>query len=421
MHSLEAQRDGTPKSHLPLSPLSAKKQMRLSKEISPKSVVCSDPGALLSLPRLGSVVDDKNETSNMGIASVTRFSVSDLVIPPFKRTNTPPEQLTPEKPPSTPRASVIDTPSYKKRTTSPPFKDLIQSRGMMPPIDNEKQSLCHSRMQSILRGNEDSVESASSLRSVSPSESTSDNDRRVGFDPRVWVCEFERDKAELKTTWYSPTEMDRFKQRAIERILSSAELLPTGTGRSVKNPLSNKALFTNPALQCEEDEDDVALQRLARLEVRNILIVDPHEMCSKLFQKTFQEMFPQADMASVRSSGEAIANVEKTLKPFDLIVVEERLKFHEAHREDDYEASGSALIRRLMEDQNNNDTPRNRRALFVGVSAHFDKDREQLEEGGASLTWPKPPPKLDRDMRDQILKQLLVARGKEQAAQKYFP
>jgi CheY-like chemotaxis protein len=240
--------------------------------------------------------------------------------------------------------------------------------------------------------------------------------QRVAFDPRVWVSEFVRDPVERRVTWYSPAEMDRFKRNAMERVCSFTELVPTGTGRLVRRPLYQKAMFSNPALLGDEDEDEFAIQRLARIELGNILVVDPHDLCARLFVKALKQMLPHATVATASSSDDALKRIRSSERRFDLIIVEERLKLL-PHAEE-HQVSGSAFIR--MHTKESNKVPENRQPLFIGVSAHFKKDQAKLEESGAAFTWPKPPPKLDKTMRDKILKQLLLTRGKDDAALKYF-
>jgi hypothetical protein len=142
--------------------------------------------------------------------------------------------------------------------------------------------------------------------------------KEISFEPRVWVVEYEQDEG---SKWFTHEELDSFKCEAIERIRrrhAQQQLVPSGTGRVVPMQMvqrtgSGRALFTDPALQCnEEDNDDEdeapadttrrtqtasaaatagpshvpfgvsasderQIQRALLYEIRNILVVDPHE------------------------------------------------------------------------------------------------------------------------------------------------
>lgn len=354
-------------------------------EASPKSVTILNA----DLPMLPSLAEEP-----------PKFDLSSMIIPPFVSST---ECSNQEQPAS---ASVVDTPGYRKRLVSP-FVDPFQkiSLSMTPKLQG------HPVVHSILRKKVDSVPS---MVSMSSSEgSLPDLPRRVGFDPRVWVCEFQRDKTELMNTWFSSSEMDRFKRHAIDRIHSYSQLVPTGTGRLVRKPICSKAFFTHPALSLSNDEDVLAIQKVARTEINNILVIDPHDLCAKLFKKLLQKVFPHATVVTVKSSDEAINRIKRCApkNSFDIVLVEERLKLNMQDRKD-HQGSGSALIRLLKEQEP--------KTLFIGVSAHYVQDKQKLEDGGADLTWSKPPPPGDCAMRSEILKKVLFLRGKEETSMKYF-
>lgn len=245
--------------------------------------------------------------------------------------------------------------------------------------------------------------------------------RCVVFDPRVWITIFERSTEEKACTWYSSSEMERFKRAAIDTIyqMSNTELVPTGTGRLVRRPVHQcKALFTHPALTLdgEDNDDEMSIQRLAKGEMKSVLIVDPHDICLKLFGKAIRTMLPHITISTARSSEEATKRVMEH-KRFDVVIVEERLGlFHDKgdpNRSHPNE-SGSALIQLLASQAGGSET------LWIVVSAHFKTDEERMKDSGADFLWPKPPPSLNQDMRDTLLKALLMKRGKDQAALTYF-
>jgi hypothetical protein len=353
--------------------------------------------------------DSRRPRANLSAPSLYDFDASALCIPPFKRTVTPPEELNHQI-----DGAFIDTPTYTKKVESSRFDSSLL---ISFPVMKHPQGKTPELPISILRNK--SEESIPSVVSLATSEKSCES-KRVQFDARVWVCEFSRQEEEFKNTWYSKLEMDKFKRRAVECVCAgTTEFLPTGTGRLVRMPRQKTLMFTNPALFADEDEDELALQLIARLEILNILILDPHELCSRLFAKALKHILPHANVVTAKTSEEAMSRMEQlgVQKTFDLYLVEERLKLIQDG--EDYQSSGSALIQ-LLRNQCSKVVPQNRQPLFIGVSAHYGKDKERLQQSGASLCWPKPPPPLDRVMRDHLLKQILILRGKRDTALRYF-
>ena len=249
----------------------------------------------------------------------------------------------------------------------------------------------------------------------------------IAFDPRVWITVFDRSKEEKLCTWYSSTEMDRFKRSAIERVrkLTNSELVPTGTSRLVRRPIhQGKALFTNPALTLdgEDDDDEHSIQRVAKSELKSVLIVDPHDICLKLFARAIKTMLPHVTIATARSSEEATKRMLEHSR-FDLVIVEERLGlFHGKGNETrlNHDVSGSSLIKVLTSAGGSSSGGGGCETLWIAVSAHFETDKERMKASGADFQWAKPPPILDQAMRDTILKAILMKRGKDQTAFTYF-
>ena len=143
--------------------------------------------------------------------------------------------------------------------------------------------------------------------------------KRVSFDPHITVYEFGIADYEKRggEKWYGEEELAQFKQEAIQRIrLRSTKVIPTGTGRTLAVPTKKgggKAAttgisFNHPALRCCEDElfdsecgkkissssKESVLNSCLTQEIRNILVVDPHEIFLALFTKSIRFMFPHA-------------------------------------------------------------------------------------------------------------------------------
>jgi CheY-like chemotaxis protein len=211
----------------------------------------------------------------------------------------------------------------------------------------------------------------------------------------------------------------------IHQYCSASELLPTGTGRVVNGP-TVKLLFTHQALREDSEQVgtplsvlmDPSLSLAATLpgsssiieqsEIRRILLIDPHEICLDLYKKGFSLMYPYALVKTASSSADALALLEQEELGFDIILVEERLK---RIGKDDVYGSGSTLLGKLLEDGRFKKTGYNA-PLVIGVSAHLDLDKERLEQNGADIVWPKPPPTMNASLRKDLLRCLLTKRGK---------
>lgn len=337
---------------------------------------------------------------------------SSMLIPPFKPSVTPPKG--PKNPKKPCPHSPFGSPLYKKRIASP---HICSTRPAVIPSTSSPRTLSH-LPESILRNR--SNESVPSMVSATTSEGSCDA-RRVRFDARVCVFEFFRHPREHRLTWFSPSEMEKFRRNAVELVCAQArEWVPTGTGRLVrKRNNCSHALFTNARLTTDENEDELALQNLARRELYNILIIDPHDLCAKLFAKALQQMLPCSNVVTAKTSYEAMNRIHQLDKAtnFDLILVEERLKLIPDCT--DHESSGSALIR-LLRTEFASMVPDDQQPILIGVSAHYGADKDALKQSGATFCWPKPPPALDKVMRDNLLKHILILRGKEETALRYF-
>jgi CheY-like chemotaxis protein len=245
--------------------------------------------------------------------------------------------------------------------------------------------------------------------------------RTINFDPRVWVREFERDPDEREVTWYSSSELEAFKVAAVERIVafSQTELVATGTGRMVpKRSLRlSKPVFSHTALGTEYE---MKLENLFRAvlqnELRRILVVDSHDIFLQLFAKGLQKLVPHAEIVLAGSS--QVALVEAAKGRFDVVLVEERLKFlHQkgtsatASCTDAEARSGTALMKRLQGTLG--------RAIYIGVSAKYKED-VVLMRSVADLCWSKPPPKMDAVLLREILHKLLSKRERFHAISELY-
>lgn len=257
--------------------------------------------------------------------------------------------------------------------------------------------------------------SSGALRNPKTSFAHSEH-KKISFDPRVWVREFSRSKEEEETTWFSSNDLETFKREVIQLMMerSETELVPTGTGRFVPRKVipPSKAFFSNKALQLESEED-IALsesisekvetrRKLAEQQVKRVLIVDPHDICIKLFTKGLRSIFPHIETVGVSTCEEALAHCESV--SFDMILVEQRLKHIQHHQIHKCSiSSGAELLKALkvkMEE-----------AVLIGVSARLREDAVKLKTAGADICWPKPPPKMDEACADTLLRLVVERRG----------
>lgn len=285
------------------------------------------------------------------------------------------------------------------------------------------------------------------------------NKPTIGFNPHVWIYEY-NPQFTVDELWFSDEELTDFKHEAIERVrlrsaANSATVLPTGTGRVIevhsggsgKGNNGQPVLFNHPALSCDDevDTDDVEklIQDALSREIRNVLLVDVHEIFLALFTKSLKSLFPHISVTTARSGEEAIARIEAAQKAFplrdggslhgfDIILVEERLEsiptqrlassgrtFTQAAGDDSIQRrrmpSGSALIRAIVqgEQQFKASGEESRCALLIGVSARFTEDQDVLKKSSADILWAKPPPKMDKNQRNHLLEVLMKKRGRE--------
>jgi CheY-like chemotaxis protein len=220
----------------------------------------------------------------------------------------------------------------------------------------------------------------------------------------------------VERTWFSQDELDHFRKQTIARLVAhNTELLPSGTGFVVQRTIPSKAVFAYPIMGLSSEEDDDGYVECAvNREIRNVLVVDPHDICLKLFAKDLKRMIPEVTVCAARSREEAVKLIEGNYR-FDIIIVEERLKLF--HRRATGAAkdlsSGSAFIKTLSKEKGGE-------CLFIAVSAHLEKNKQAMEESGSDFIWTKPPPQMDEIMRDVLLNAILVKRGKHSEADKLF-
>lgn len=278
-------------------------------------------------------------------------------------------------------------------------------------------------------------------RHISHEEMKGPCKKRIRFDPRVWVHEIQ--KCTVEKNWYNDSDMKRFKKEAILRIrdwtikeqrLRSSGMIATGTGRIIARgsrppPASMKALYTNPALSLDADEDEEELNAASMhkkrnaavlVEIKTVLLVDCHDIFLRLLTKDIKAMMPHVEISAAYSVDDALEKMKNAKKMnssshgFDLIVVEHRLcpsargRGKPAKNKTGVKPlSGANLIQRIAFDtkdfKNCIQTSKLWHPLVIGMSAYLEEDEKKLLHSGADIVWAKPPPNMNNALRDALL------------------
>ncbi|KAL3779931.1 hypothetical protein HJC23_005428 [Cyclotella cryptica] len=279
--------------------------------------------------------------------------------------------------------------------------------------------------------------------------------KKISFDPHIWVYEYKDDKPEFERNgdgkWFTEDELAQFKEDAIQRIRQrNMKMISAGSGRVALVPV-----FTHPALGLEDEFDpdgcnskEGLIRDALSREMRNVLVVDPHDAFLVLFTKCLKFIIPHVSVATARSGEEAVARIQAAQKAFptsdggavhgfDIILLEERLHpcnnmlsmssnaAKQSAGDDSIQrqrklTSGSSLIHSIVDqEQDIRNRVRNahpsqqlpiRFSLLIGVSAYLAEDKTRLEQSGADFVWGKPPPEMNSKLRNDILKVLMRKR-----------
>jgi hypothetical protein len=220
----------------------------------------------------------------------------------------------------------------------------------------------------------------------------------------------------------------------------------------------------NPSVAKKEE----LIRRVIRDEIKSILIVDTHDIFLRLLTKGILSIFPHANVTTAHDAIEASNAIQiakqKSITDgnngdnynthgFDIIIIEERLRFFqnsktkslsdndvgqdsEKVRNSHYPVTGSVFIHQLRseylqilhdmkkidnednvsKDSNNEDNASitcPRFPLLVGMSAYIHHDEYQLKESGSDFVWGKPPPPMDQELRNEMLRFILIKRGRK--------
>ena len=346
------------------------------------------------------------------------------------------------------------------------------------------------------------------IMAADDTSSSSSTNRRVQFDPRVTISEYDDHVARQ---WYPDSDLDGFKFETIalaQRYLlkhpdMAAEYclgrLDPVTGCIRKKPLYSLSILNSVAGNSDNDDDSTSASQAtgsprvatpsydyaerASMHVQKILIVDPNTLILDLFRKSLLQIFPHAELTTVQTGEEALYHMKRawsqskpTMSPraFDIVIMEERLRgFGQSPGQvrtifkTEYSSmkdmadgkmgntatpsatvvagselfqpkfvSGSEVITKLkqleddfcrpdrciLEDDELEDpidqsdgtdlgSPLCWRSLIVGVCVDQKHDALRLWQNGCDVVWPKPPPPMGENFRNQLVSLLVKKRN----------
>lgn len=314
----------------------------------------------------------------------------------------------------------------------------------------------------------------SHIEDTSVTSGSSQRGKRISWDPRVTVTEFEDNVPRL---WFTDGDLERFRvetvslaQRYLIRHPEMIEVYNKPKLDPVTGTLRKKALFSMPALSNVSDDSSeeslsatIKMADLAARHVKRILVVDRNKLILDLFCRSLWNIFPTAEVVAVQTPDAALDHIKHARQSpswsFDLVIAEERLHQplikpptpamknekscgHLASLSVDKELdapsiprhgslcnltkcdqcrrlSGSELLHEIKEMSTASSAAEassvsaalgSRPLLLIGVSAYPDKDSEHFYESGADLVWGKPPPTMNDQLRDQLVLLLMKKR-----------
>ena len=379
-------------------------QQQLPPLPSPLSRICRNDGCLASkgmypLTSPKSILK-KNKywtnTTNPTTTTITTTTTSTKTTATTKHSqygmsNTPPPSpllLPPPPPPPPPPNNNSSSDSLRTQMImSIPFSMTDSIHHFSHPSRGDDYLVDQSYQQFVAEedaASTSSTTSSSTVSSPSAAANANANVRKVHFDPRVTISEYD-DHYDRK--WYTDAELDRFKfetialaQRYLLHHPETAAEYCKGTIDPVTGCIRKRTLYSLPILNdvsyehtgSDNDDDDDQEEKkntvsglhnlmgsssrtcatqcnyyseLTEMHVQRILIVDPNSLILDLFRKSLKHIFPKAEITTVQTGEEALYHAKRawsqsvasstssTASPcstkaraFDICIVEERLR-----------------------------------------------------------------------------------------------
>ena len=301
--------------------------------------------------------------------------------------------------------------------------------------------------------------------STASSHSSSNPGRKIRFDPRVTVTEFEDDPEYRQ--WFSDFELERFKNETIALAQQYLVKHPTVLEDYCKpyldpvtGTLRKKALFSMLVLKATRSDDsldeiqseasekryEAMRQELADKTFERILIVNHNELALNLFERSLQKIFPKAQFTRCTCGDEALRMIQNNTKKtsFDLVLAEDRtrrpwkscegLERGTALNETNDAKQGvlscasktpsmeglsgcppsrvsAAELIRLVRGLELIDEAEP--AMLIGVSTDPAVCRQILQSSGADAVWGLPPPHMSDSLRDELVARLIQKRRRD--------
>lgn len=346
----------------------------------------------------------------------------------------------------------LPTPIISRSKLSYHIKNYQQSPSLTSSIESDMPSLASLSIVSDSTSTSIPSMSSDDSRIITDDGCSATPTRKaVRFDPRIWVHEFDRADADRKALWFTAQDLNTFKFGAMRCIMAYNSRYPNSTttqvSKSTWKKQTSSVLFSHPALGLDNEYDDCApdcrhqdtdsnttattnsplvgtsgsrnsmvnqfREAVADNEIRNILVVDPQEICLKLYAKGLRHLFPSATIVTARNKEEALHQVQelstktKSGHDFDIIVSDE------AKSSGELDSTGLSLFEHI---KLSTKTP----GLNITVVSQRNATSENRHVPETDLMWTKPPPSMNDDLRDQMLKAILMKRGRNDIAKKLY-
>jgi len=282
------------------------------------------------------------------------------------------------------------------------------------------------------------------------------NVRTVRFHPRVHVQLIDTMTNSESTNksycnWYTAEELTSFRLEATSvlrqhktRICSSKDVIKPSFTEPVLNDLNSGRRYI---------EGSYEHKVLLMTHIRSVLIVEPRPIFLDILVRSIKGMLPQVSIYTTKNSVDAITKDTNKTKSstysFDIIIVEERLggqRNNNIDKENNIKSpnkslTGSEILQRVtnlneihenkLSDGNQKESSScnverailcsknymgvsNRMPLLIGTSFFLGEDCKKLTKSGADVLWSKPPPKMDKVLRNKLLIALLQKRGQSE-------
>lgn len=260
-------------------------------------------------------------------------------------------------------------------------------------------------------------------KSADPSDRMSfdSRTRAVKFDPKVSVLEyqsslFDASSTEEKGPYEKQTEIEEAKRRVLSLL--------RGHCRTVYEVKMYCCIskFSSPVLKVTP-EDQVILSNsmdfrsLLQKSIRRVLVVESHSVFLNLYVRGLSALLPDIPVATTRTGEDALELIAQCYCadgtfPFDVVIVDHKLVGQkESERECKSEEVGCMTGADILRQISEMDIETENQPLLIGTSISLKADGSRLASSGADFIWGKPPPPMNKALRNELLNSLLNKRA----------